>query len=40
MHMKAGDYCRASADSIHEESWSDEGCVLFIVASMDNHLVA
>ncbi len=39
MHMKAGDYCRASADSIHEESWSDAGCVLFVVASMDNHLV-
>ncbi len=38
-HMKAGDYCRAGADSIHEESWSDGGCVLFVVASMDNHLV-
>jgi anti-sigma factor ChrR (cupin superfamily) len=38
-HMKAGDYCRAGEDSIHEESWSDEGCVLFVVASMDNHLV-
>jgi anti-sigma factor ChrR (cupin superfamily) len=40
MHMKAGDYCRAGADSIHEESWSDAGCVLFVVASMDNHLVS
>lgn len=40
MHMKAGDYCRAGADSIHEESWSDSGCVLFVVASMDNQLVS
>lgn len=40
MHMKAGDYCRAGADSIHEESWSDAGCVLFVVASMDNHPVS
>ena len=40
MHMKAGDYCRAGADSVHEESWSDAGCVLFVVASMDNHLVS
>lgn len=40
MHMKAGDYCRAGADSVHEESWSDQGCVLFVVASMDNHVVS
>jgi anti-sigma factor ChrR (cupin superfamily) len=38
--MRAGDYCRADADSVHDESWSDAGCVLFVVASMDNHIVA
>jgi anti-sigma factor ChrR (cupin superfamily) len=40
LHMRAGDYCRAGADSIHEESWSDAGCVLFVVSSMDNHVVS
>jgi len=38
--MRAGDYCRADADSVHDESWSDAGCVIFVVASMDNHIVA
>lgn len=40
LRMSVGDYCRADADSIHEESYSDNGCVVFISASMDNHPVA
>ncbi len=40
LHMKTGDYCRASAESIHEESWSDAGCVLFVTSSTDNQVVA
>jgi anti-sigma factor ChrR (cupin superfamily) len=40
LHMKAGDYCRAGADSIHDESWSDNGCVLFVSSSMDNQVVS
>ncbi|MEI9815329.1 MAG: cupin domain-containing protein [Acidobacteriota bacterium] len=38
--MSAGDYCRADADSIHEESYSENGCLVLISASMDNHPVA
>jgi anti-sigma factor ChrR (cupin superfamily) len=37
--MFAGDYCHAEADSIHPESYSECGCVMFIVASMGNHPV-
>ncbi len=40
LHMQAGDYCRAGAESIHEESWSETGCILFVVSSMDNQVVA
>jgi anti-sigma factor ChrR (cupin superfamily) len=38
--MKTGDYCRAGADTVHEESYSEGGCVVFISASMDNRPVA
>ena len=38
--MFAGDYCHAESDSIHPESYSESGCVMFIVASMGNHPVA
>jgi len=40
LRMSAGDYCRADADSIHEESYSENGCIVFISASMDNHPVS
>ena len=39
LHMREGDYCRASAESVHEEAWSDNGCVIFVVSSMDNQVV-
>lgn len=31
--MRAGDYCRAEPDSIHEETFTESGCVLLQVAS-------
>jgi anti-sigma factor ChrR (cupin superfamily) len=40
IEMRVGDYCRASADSIHEESFSINGCVMFVSASMDIRPVA
>jgi anti-sigma factor ChrR (cupin superfamily) len=40
LHMKTGDYCRAASDSVHEESWSEGGCVIFVVSSMDNQVVS
>jgi anti-sigma factor ChrR (cupin superfamily) len=31
--MRAGDYCRAEPDTIHEETFTESGCVLLQIAS-------
>lgn len=33
--MFAGDYCHAEADTIHEASYSESGCTLFVVGGID-----
>lgn len=36
---RAGDYCRAEPDSIHQESGSEAGCMLLVVASQKDELL-
>jgi anti-sigma factor ChrR (cupin superfamily) len=36
---KAGDYCRAQADSVHEERFSETGCLFLVVASQKDRLL-
>ncbi|MEP6961523.1 MAG: cupin domain-containing protein [Acidobacteriota bacterium] len=38
--VRAGDYCRADTNSIHEEAVSETGCLMLIIASRDNRPVA
>ena len=38
--MRAGDYCRAEPDSIHEETFTENGCVLLQVASQLDQMQA
>ncbi len=38
--MFAGDYCRADLDSVHDQSFSETGCVFLLMASPDNQLLA
>jgi anti-sigma factor ChrR (cupin superfamily) len=36
----AGDYCRADTGSVHEESFSETGCLFLLMASQDNEVLA
>ncbi|HEY2013872.1 MAG TPA: cupin domain-containing protein [Bryobacteraceae bacterium] len=36
----AGDYCRAAADSVHDESFSETGCLFLLMASQQNEVLA
>lgn len=38
--MFAGDYCRADLDSVHDESYSETGCVFLLMASPNNQILA
>lgn len=38
--MQAGDYCRADASTLHNETFSDSGCTFLLMASPDNELLA
>ncbi len=38
--MRAGDYCRGEADTLHGETSSEGGCVMLVMASPDNEAIA
>jgi quercetin dioxygenase-like cupin family protein len=38
--MRAGDYCRGEAGTLHGETSSEAGCVMLVMASPDNEAVA
>ncbi|MEP6963519.1 MAG: cupin domain-containing protein [Acidobacteriota bacterium] len=38
--MGPGDYCRADADTTHGETFSEGGCLMLVMASPDNPLIA
>jgi quercetin dioxygenase-like cupin family protein len=38
--MYAGDYCRANLDSVHQQSFSEGGCVFLMMASPENQILA
>jgi anti-sigma factor ChrR (cupin superfamily) len=38
--MHAGDYCRADLGSVHNQSFTEGGCVFLLMASPDNQLLA
>jgi anti-sigma factor ChrR (cupin superfamily) len=38
--MKAGDYCRADAGSIHGESYTETGCIGLLSASQFDEILA
>ena len=38
--MYAGDYCRANLDSVHQQSFTDGGCLFLMMASPDNQILA
>ncbi len=38
--MYAGDYCRADLGSVHDQSFTEGGCVFLLMASPDNQIMA
>jgi quercetin dioxygenase-like cupin family protein len=38
--MHAGDYCRANLGSVHDQSYSETGCLFLLMASPDNQILA
>jgi anti-sigma factor ChrR (cupin superfamily) len=38
--MRAGDYCRAEPGTTHSETWSDGGCMILLMASQMNEMLA
>jgi anti-sigma factor ChrR (cupin superfamily) len=38
--VRAGDYCRADTNSVHEAAFSETGCTFLLMASQDNQFVA
>ena len=38
--VRAGDYCRAYPDTVHEESFSETGCLFLLMASQHNEMLA
>lgn len=38
--MRAGDYCRAEAGSIHGELSTEQGCTFMVIASLHDEIVA
>jgi anti-sigma factor ChrR (cupin superfamily) len=37
--MRAGDYCRANAGTIHGETFTDSGCLFLLMASQENQVI-
>ncbi|CAM2064932.1 Cupin domain-containing protein [Sulfidibacter corallicola] len=37
--LKAGDYCRAEATSVHEHQWTQHGCMLLLTGSFDDEII-
>lgn len=38
--MYAGDYCRANLDSVHQQSFTEGGCLFLLLAAPDNRVLA
>ena len=38
--MRPGDYCRADPSTVHSETFSETGCLLLMLASQDNEMLA
>jgi anti-sigma factor ChrR (cupin superfamily) len=38
--MRAGDYCRADSNSLHRETFSETGCLFFVMVSPENQIIA
>jgi anti-sigma factor ChrR (cupin superfamily) len=38
--MRTGDYCRADAGSLHGETYSDTGCLVLVMSSLQNEMYA
>jgi anti-sigma factor ChrR (cupin superfamily) len=38
--MRAGDYCRADAETVHGVTFSEDGCLMIVMASPDNEAIA
>jgi quercetin dioxygenase-like cupin family protein len=38
--MYAGDYCRANLDSVHDQSFTETGCLFLLMTSPDNEVLA
>lgn len=38
--MHAGDYCRANADTVHDETFSESGCLFLLLASQENEVLS
>lgn len=38
--MRSGDYCRAERETVHDETFSEGGCVFLLKASQENEVVA
>jgi anti-sigma factor ChrR (cupin superfamily) len=38
--MRSGDYCRAESGTIHEETFTDSGCLFLLSASQENEVLA
>jgi hypothetical protein len=38
--MYAGDYCRAALDSVHDQSFTETGCLFLLMTSPDNEILA
>ncbi len=38
--MRAGDYCRAEAESIHEESFTEQGCLFLLMSSQMDEILS
>lgn len=37
--MRPGDYCRAESGTIHGETFTDDGCLLLLMAPSENRIV-
>ena len=38
--MYAGDYCRANLESVHQQSFTEGGCLFLVMAASDNQILA
>jgi anti-sigma factor ChrR (cupin superfamily) len=38
--LHSGDYCRAEVDTVHDETYSQSGCVFLLIASQQDEILA